>query len=103
MRRSRKRGAPRPEPEPTRYEIVLTRAAERGLVSLPKADFRRVDTKIRGLAEAPRPPGAKKLEGVGGLYRVRSGDYRIIYQIEDARRVVVIVDVGNRRDIYQDL
>jgi mRNA interferase RelE/StbE len=82
---------------------VLTRAAGRGLASLSKADLRRVDAKILGLAEVPRPPGAKKLEGVGDLYRVRSGNYRIIYQVEDARRMVVVVDVGNRRDIYHDL
>jgi mRNA interferase RelE/StbE len=83
--------------------VVLTRAAERGLAGLSKADLRRVDAKIRALAEDPRPAGAKKLEGVGELYRVRSGDYRILYQIEDARLVVVVVDVGNRRDIYRSL
>ncbi len=103
MSRSRKSDVPQPAPEPKRYEIVLTRAAERGLGSLSKADLRRVDAKILGLAETPRPPGTKKLEGVENLYRIRSGDYRIVYQIEEARLVVVIVDVGNRRDIYREL
>jgi mRNA interferase RelE/StbE len=103
MSRSRRSGGQPGEPWPRRYEIVLTRAAERGLGSLPKADLRRVDAKILGLAEVPRPPGAKKLEGVGNLYRIRSGDYRIVYQIEEARLVVVVVDVGHRRDIYRDL
>ncbi len=103
MSRSRKRGVPPSEPEPTRYEIVLTRASERGLGSLPKADLRRVDAKILGLAETPRPPGATKLEGMENLYRIRSGDYRIVYQIDEARRAVVIAAVGNRRDIYRDL
>jgi mRNA interferase RelE/StbE len=103
MSRSRKGVVQEPGREPKRYEIVLTRAAERGLGSLPKADLRRVDAKILGLAAAPRPPGAKKLEGVDNLYRIRSGDYRIVYQIEEARLAVVVVDVGNRRDIYRGL
>jgi mRNA interferase RelE/StbE len=103
MGRSRKSGDQQPGPGPRRYEIVLIRAAERGLGSLPKADLRRVDAKILGLAEAPRPPGAKKLEGVDNLYRIRSGDYRIVYQIEEVRLIVVVVDVGHRRDIYRDL
>jgi mRNA interferase RelE/StbE len=81
----------------------LTRAAERGLASLPKADLRRVDARIRGLAEVPRPPGAKKLEGIDDFYRVRSGNYRIIYRIEEAHLVILIVDVGHRRDIYRRL
>lgn len=91
------------DPEPRRDEILLTRAAERGLSGLSKADFRRIDAKIRALADDPRPSGVKKLEGTDNLYRVRSGDFRILYQIQDTRLVVVIVDVGNRRDIYRSL
>ncbi|HEX4920793.1 MAG TPA: type II toxin-antitoxin system RelE/ParE family toxin [Candidatus Bathyarchaeia archaeon] len=71
------------------------------LASLPKTELRRVDAKIQGLAEIPRPPGVKKLEGVDDLYRIRCGDYRIVYQIEEARLVIVVVNVGNRRDIYR--
>jgi mRNA interferase RelE/StbE len=81
----------------------LTRAAERGLLGLSRADVRRVDARIRALADDPRPPGVKKLEGVRDLYRLRAGDYRILYQVEDARLVVIVVDVGNRRDIYRSL
>src|SRR4051812_29384886 len=64
MSRSRKSGGPAPRPEPSRYEIQLTRAAERGLSGLSKSDLRKVDAKIQALAENPRPTGAKKLEGV---------------------------------------
>ncbi len=101
MSRSRKSGIQQPPPEPKRYEIVLTRAAERGLASLPKTELRRVDAKIQGLAEIPRPPGVKKLEGVDDLYR--NPMWRLSYrlQIEEARPVIVIVNVGNRRDIYR--
>ena len=89
--------------QPSRYEIRFTRAAERGLASLPRPDQRRVDDAILGLAGDPHPPGSKKLRGAGDLYRMRVGDYRVLYTVEDDRLVVVVVDVGNRRDIYRSL
>lgn len=97
----KKRGGREAGPGPRRYEIRLTRAAERGLAALPKADLRRVDAKILALADDPHPPGSQKLQGAGDLYRVRSGDFRVLYQVDDARLVVLVVDVGNRRDIYR--
>jgi mRNA interferase RelE/StbE len=98
---SRKRNESEPSPEPRRYEIHLTRAAERGLASLPKADLRPVDAAILGLAHDPRPPGSKKLQGAGDLDRIRIGDYRVIYTVEVQRLVVLVVNVGNRRDIFR--
>jgi mRNA interferase RelE/StbE len=103
MSRRRKNSEQVPRQEPRRYEIVLTRAAERGLSGLSKADLLRVDAKIQSLRDDPRPTGAKELEGVPDRYRVRSGNYRILYQIEDARLVIVVVNVGDRRDIYRSL
>lgn len=100
---SRKRYEREPSPEPRRYKIQFTRAAERGLASLPKADLRRVDAAILGLADHPRPPGSKKLQGAGDLYRIRIGDYRVVYTVEAHRLVVLVVNVGNRRDIYRSL
>src|SRR5271169_208495 len=90
-------------PEPRRYEIQFTRAAERGLALLPKVDLRRVDAAILSLAGDPHPPGSKKLQGAGDLYRIRVGDYRVVYSIEVDRLVVLVVNVGNRRDIYRAL
>jgi mRNA interferase RelE/StbE len=58
-----------------------------------------MDAAIGALAEEPRPPGSKKLRGEEGFYRIRVGDYRAIYRVEDDRRVVLVIDVGNRRDI----
>jgi mRNA interferase RelE/StbE len=55
---------------------------------------------IYSLEIAPRPSGCKKLKGGEGLYRIRVGDYRVIYEIEDAKLVVVVVKIGNRKDIY---
>ena len=100
---SRRRNESEPSPEPRRYEIQFTRAAERGLASLPKADLRRVDAAILGLADDRHPPGSKNLQGEVDLYRIRVSDYRVMYKVEAQRLVVVVVDVGNRRDIYRSL
>jgi mRNA interferase RelE/StbE len=62
-----------------------------------------VDTAILGLAGDPHPPGSKELQGAGDLYRIRVGDYRVLYTVEHDRLVVLVVDVGNRRDIYRSL
>jgi len=99
---SKKRNGRTPRPEPRRFEIQLTRAAERSLAALDQAILGRIDTAIRGLVLAPHPPGSKKLRGTDDLYRIRVGDYRVVYQVEDERLVVLIVNVGHRRDIYRD-
>jgi mRNA interferase RelE/StbE len=83
------------------YQIEVTRAAQRDLASLPKSVFKRVDAKIQSLSEDPHPRGSKKLED--NLFRVRVGDYRIIYQVISGRIVVVIVRVRHRREVYRDL
>ncbi len=96
---SKKRSGPEPRPAPRRYEIQFTRAAERGLATLPRVVQRRVDAAILALAEVPHPPGSKKLQGEDDLYRIRVGDYRILYRVEENRLIILVVDVGNRRDI----
>ncbi len=84
-----------------RYTIEFRPAAARDFRKL-SADVRpRLAKKIDALATTPRPNGAKKLAGETELYRVRVGDYRIIYQVEDARLVVLVVRVGHRRDAYR--
>ena len=57
---------------------------------------------ITGLAQNPRPPGSLKMHGGDDLYRIRVGDYRIIYEIRDAILLVVVVKIGDRRDIYRE-
>jgi mRNA interferase RelE/StbE len=66
---------------------------------LPRVVQRRVDAAILALAEVPHPPGSKKLQGEDDLYRIRVGDYRILYRVEENRLIILVVDVGNRRDI----
>ncbi len=64
---------------------------------------RQIRKKIDSLKREPRPTNAKKLEGGDGLWRVRTGDFRIVYTVEDEELLVVIVTVGNRKDIYDRL
>jgi mRNA interferase RelE/StbE len=86
---------------PRAYRIELTRAAERDLRGLSRDVLRRVDRKIQALSNDPRPHGAKKLEGRANTYRVRVGDYRILYEVEDTAILVLVVRVGHRREVYE--
>ncbi|MGH9201466.1 MAG: type II toxin-antitoxin system RelE family toxin [Vicinamibacterales bacterium] len=84
------------------YTVVLTPAAQRDLSALDRRTLQRVDAKIRALATNPRPSGAEKLKGgAGDVYRVRLGDYRILYPIEDDRLLVVVVRIRHRREVYR--
>ena len=82
------------------YRIEATPAARRDLAALPRDVLKRIDVRILALAENPYPQGAKKLEGGKGFFRIRVGDYRIIYMVEHRRLVVLVVRVGHRRDVY---
>ncbi len=84
-----------------RYSIRITRSAAKEIEVLPLKDRRRIITKIEGLSRDPRPPGCEKLSGEE-KYRLRQGDYRILYEIVDTELVVTVVRVGNRRDVYRN-
>ena len=81
------------------YKIVIKKSAAKELEKLPKKDRARVIERVRGLANDPRPSGCKKLSAQE-KYRIRQGDYRILYQIIDDEVLVVVVKVGHRRDVY---
>jgi mRNA interferase RelE/StbE len=83
------------------YRVRVAPTAVRQLRTLDAAARRRVQAAIELLAEQPRPSGAKKLVGGDGGWRVRTGDYRIVYEIHDDVLLVLVVAVGHRRDIYQ--
>ncbi len=83
----------------SRYKIELRPAAVKALRRIDKADQKRVQGAIALLGEDPRPPGAKALQGRPGL-RVRVGNYRIIYTVDDGVLLVVVVTLGHRRDVY---
>ena len=82
------------------YNIFIKRSAEKEVLSVPKQDRLRIVAKIRKLAHDPRPQGCEKLrEGV--LYRIRQGDWRIVYAISDEDKLVTIIKVGHRREVYR--
>ncbi len=83
-----------------KYSVLYTEAFYRSLKSIPKKDVARILRKARALAHDPRPPGCQKLTGEE-RYRIRQGDYRIIYSIEDDRLIVIVVKVGHRREAYR--
>jgi len=84
------------------YSVVITERAERDIDAIAKRqDRERIRQRIERLADNPRPAGSKKLKGAHDRYRIRQGDYRILYSIEDAIRVVAIVHVGHRKDVYR--
>ncbi len=82
------------------YSVVIKKSAERELRALPKEDLRRVVDRIRALAEDPRPHGNEKLTEQE-RYRIRQGDYRIGYAIDDEARIVEIVKIRHRREVYR--
>jgi mRNA interferase RelE/StbE len=84
------------------YAIEIKSSAAREIEGLPRGERRRVVERIGQLADEPRPRGCEKLVG-GERYRVRQGDYRIVYSVEDAKLIVWIVKVGHRRDVYRGL
>jgi mRNA interferase RelE/StbE len=82
------------------YKLQIKRSAEAELRRLPKADMGRVIRRIERLASDPRPPGCEKLFDAD-CYRVRQGDYRILYTVDDKLRFVEIYKIGHRREVYR--
>lgn len=82
------------------YELVFRKSVAKDLRSLSNREVARILERIRRLAVDPRPPGCEKLSGQE-RYRVRQGVYRVIYEIQDAKLIVLIVKVGRRRDVYR--
>ncbi|HET7476342.1 MAG TPA: type II toxin-antitoxin system RelE/ParE family toxin [Dermatophilaceae bacterium] len=84
------------------YEVRLTTTAAKALLSLTRAEQVRITKRTNALAENPRPAGAVKLTGSDG-WRIRVGDYRVVYLIADTVRVVTITRVAHRREVYRRL
>ena len=84
------------------YLVSIDRAAAKVLLGFPEKDQLRIRDRIDALAANPRPVDCKKLQGEDGLYRIRSGDYRVVYAIRDKQLVVLVVRIGDRKDVYRD-
>ncbi len=83
------------------YRILLERGAEKDLSRLSSEIHDRVLAAIQALANNPRPPGCRKLAGTKNDWRVRVGDYRVVYEIADQHRVVRVNRVRHRREVYR--
>lgn len=83
-----------------RYTVELERQTLKTLAKLDKTVRRRIQAAIDGLAEEPRPSSAVAVKSMPGCLRIRVGDYRIIYEVQDHRLVVLVIDLGHRREIY---
>ena len=85
------------------YSVVLTDPALAELTALPARARSRIRQRVGSLAEDPRPRGSRRLAGRSDLWRVRVGDYRVIYTIRDDELVVLVVRIGNRKRVYDRL
>ena len=82
------------------YKLLIKPSAAKELETLPKKDRKRIATRIQSLAVRPRPAGSEKLSGEE-KYRLRQGDYRILYLIDDAGLTVTVVKIAHRREVYR--
>ncbi|MEN6452336.1 MAG: type II toxin-antitoxin system RelE/ParE family toxin [Thermoguttaceae bacterium] len=85
------------------YSVHLQPSVERDVRHIPRADCSRIFARIEALSSSPLPPGALKLSDAEGLYRIRAGNYRIVYQVDHKTRRVVVHYVRHRRDAYRRL
>ena len=81
------------------YELRILKRVQKQLADLPAGDYEHVRDAIRALGNNPRPPGCQKLVSRDG-WRIRAGSYRVIFEIDDRNRVVTVIAVGHRRDVY---
>jgi mRNA interferase RelE/StbE len=86
-----------------RYAIYFKPSADRQLAKLPHDVQRRITAAVEALADDPRPPGVVKITGDDNLWRIRVGDYRIVYEIHGDRLIVLVLRVAHRKDVYRGL
>lgn len=84
-----------------KYSVFVSGSAEKALVRLPKKDIAKIAAAIRALADDPRPSGCNKLSGEDSVFRIRLGHYRVIYEVRDKRLFILVLKIGNRKDVYR--
>ena len=85
-----------------RYEVHIHQRAKKAFLKLPKGKQKGIIALLESLADNPRPDGCTKLGGkLEGLYRLRSGDYRVVYQVKDKELIIYVLRIGKRGDIYK--
>jgi mRNA interferase RelE/StbE len=83
------------------YTVQLSESAARALRELPTRQQLRISQKIDALADNPYPPGARKLKGQELSYRIRVGDYRVVYEVHEEAILVFVLRIGHRKDVYR--
>ena len=83
------------------YKIEISASAEKYIKKIPKKDLAKVIKAIQILGINPYPEGCRKLQGHEDVYRVRQGNYRIIYEVEDKKLIILVLKIGHRKDIYK--
>ena len=83
------------------YTVVISRRAQKEHLAIPSPSYELIERHLIALADNPRPPGCKKLKDRDVAWRVRSGTYRIIYEIDDSRSLVTILTICHRKDVYR--
>ncbi len=83
------------------YEVLLSKAARKQLYTLPVFVHNKIIEDISALTSSPRPPGCIKLKGYKNAWRIRVGDYRVIYEIQDQVLLVIVIAIGHRKNIYE--
>ncbi len=85
-----------------KYEVEISESAEKSLEKIPKKDRHKILEKIDALEQEPAPAGSIKLKGYKEvLYRIRCGDYRVVYSIKQDILIILVVEIGHRREIYR--
>lgn len=85
------------------YKIEISSTAEKSLKKIPKKDLAKIVESIQILAVNPYPEGCRKLSGEECAYRIRQGNYRIIYEVEGEKLIILVLKIGHRKDIYRNL
>jgi mRNA interferase RelE/StbE len=83
------------------YKIEISSSAEKSLKKISKKDLAKIVEAILVLSITPFPEGSRKLAGEDGTYRIRQGDYRIIYEVEGKKLLILVLKIGHRKDIYR--
>ena len=84
-----------------RFDVEITRSAEKQLKRLPRTDQQRLARVMLALADDPFPRGTRKLSGYDDVFRVRVGRYRILYSVSETRLIIVVLKIGHRKDVYR--
>ena len=85
------------------YSVIIEKPALKSLAAIPDKDAKKIIKAIDELAKNTRPNGVKKLKGRDDFYRIKVGNYRVIYEINDEELVIVVVEIGHRKEVYRDL